>query len=150
MNTAYREGPVEVRFEEIGLDTIVVHLSGRLDLAGLLALRRVLRRLAITRPWVILDLAGVPEFHTSTAAVLIRAQQGLRSQGGHLALWQLRGQPRQLVEDKRLLRVLDVVRGDLTGWLAEKSTPPSKVLPDEPAGPLSRVREGVGHNEPAI
>ena len=134
MTTAYQEGPLEVRFEEIGLDTIVVHLSGRLDLAGLLALRRVLRRLAITRPWVILNLAGVPEFHASTAAVLIRTQQGLRRRGGHLALWQLRGQPRQLVEDKRLFRVLDVVRGDLNGWLAERSTPSSEVLPDEPAG----------------
>lgn len=150
LNTAYQEGPLEVRFEEIGLDAIVVHLSGRLDLAGLLALRRVLRRLAVTRPWIVLNLAGVPEFHASTAAVLIRAQQGLRRQGGHLALWQLRGQPRQLVEDKRLSRILDVVRGDLTGWLAARSTPSSKVSPDEPAGPRSRAWDGVGHTEPAI
>lgn len=127
MSEAHDDGPLGVRFEDFRGDTVVIHLSGRLDIPGLLALRRVLHRMAVTRPWVILDLAGVPEFDPSAIAVLARIQRGLRRQGAHLALWQLRAQPRRLAEDKRLYRIVDIVRGDLTGWLADRPDPPLHV-----------------------
>lgn len=132
MSELHHPGPLGVQIEEIGTGAVVIHLVGRLDMAALLVVRRHLRRLAVGRRWIVLDVAGVPEFHPSTAAVLAQAQRGLRRQGARLVLWQLRAQPRRLVEDKRLAAIVDVIRGDLAGWLAERTSPDAPAARPEP------------------
>jgi anti-anti-sigma regulatory factor len=109
------------KMEYVGDDAVVIHLVGRLDIPGLLQFRRILRTMVIDRPWMLLDLAAVPEIHPGVLAVLSATQRRLRRQGSRLALWRLRAQPLQLVRDSRLYRGIDIVTGPLTDWLASQA-----------------------------
>jgi len=117
-----RGSPLTAKMEYVGDDALVIHLVGRLDLPGLLQLRKVLRTVVIDRPWVLLDLAAVPEFHHGVLAVLSATQRRLRRHGSRLALWRLRAQPLQLVRDGRLIRGVEVVTGPVADWLAGQGT----------------------------
>jgi anti-anti-sigma regulatory factor len=153
MTATLPSGRLDVRLEEIGADTLVIHLAGRLDVP---VLRRLLVRLPITRPWLVLDLAGVPEFHPGTPAALTAVHRGLRRRGAELALWQLRAQPRQIADEEFLSRSVKVIHGDLSGWLARRvdtqprgpapgarHTPSRRPVPvDRPSRPPRRVLGG--------
>ncbi len=103
--------------EYVDGDALVVHLGGRLDPSELI---QFLRMLTLDRPWVVLDLARVPELDPSILAILAGAQRRLRPHGYRIALWQLRAQPRQLVNERAFLGTVDVVDGDLRRWLADR------------------------------
>jgi anti-anti-sigma regulatory factor len=119
--TPQREAQLVAEMEYVGEDAVVIHLVGRLDLPGLLEFRRMLQSIVIDRPWMLLDLAAVPEIHPGVLRVLNAAQRRLTHQGSRLVLWRLRAQPLQLVRDSRLDRGIDIVTGPLTEWLAKQA-----------------------------
>jgi hypothetical protein len=101
-------------------DAMVVHLAGSLDPADLI---QILGALTLTRPWLLLDLARVPELDPGVLAVVAGAQRRLRRHGYGIALWQLGAQPWQLVHDRGIVGSVDVVDGDLHRWLVERRHP---------------------------
>lgn len=110
-----------------------MHLRGRTDPPALLALLRYLR---LDRPWVILDLAEVPELDLATLAVLARTQRRLHRHRAHLALYRTRAQHRQLIAERCFHRIAEIITGDLGAWLAHRSPPagPRRTPPPAPAG----------------
>jgi hypothetical protein len=125
---------IVTRVEQVGSEVTLLRVIGRLDAVGLLALRRVLRELPLTRPWLILDLAGVPECHPRTPMVLEATQRRLRRHGGRLALWHLRSQPRSLFAAAASRRDLDIAEGDLAEWVSRRSGTPAAPSADMPTG----------------
>lgn len=112
---------IATRVEQMGTDVTLLRVIGRLDPVGLLTLRRVLRELAVTRPWLILDMAGVPECHPRTVVVLNQTQRRLRRHGARLALWHLRSQPRSLFAAPASRQELEIAHGDLAEWVSRQS-----------------------------
>lgn len=148
-NSAWRVTPTD-GVDYVDGDALVVHLDGRLEPSALL---RLLGTLTLDRPWVVLDLARVPELDPSILAILAGAQRRLRPHGYRIALWQLRAQPRQLVDDRGFVGVIDVAGDDLRRWLAEQRrgapTLPSAHSNPAPSRPYAhtlsaRVVTGLG------
>lgn len=101
----------------------VMHLVGRLDIPGALELRRELRRAKAERPWLVLDLAGVPEMDGCALDVLHLAAGRFDRAGTTLALWRVRTQPLSLVLERGFHRVVPVISGPLDDWLTRQSLP---------------------------
>jgi len=110
--------------EYVDDDALVIHLVGWLDIPGLLQLRRILRALVPDRPWLLLDVAAVPEFHPGTVTVLAAAQRRLRRQGSRLVLWRPQEQPAEVIRDAGFHSAIDVVTAPLDEWLASQQTGP--------------------------
>lgn len=119
-STPNRVVQLTAEMEYVGDEALVIHLMGRLDMSGLLHLRRMLRTLVPDRPWLVLDVAAVPEFHPSTVTILAAAQRRLRSHGSRLALWRLRGQPAEVIRSAGFHSAVDVVTTPLDVWLSEQ------------------------------
>jgi anti-anti-sigma regulatory factor len=122
---------IATRVEQLGTDITLLRVIGRLDTVGLLALRRGLRELAVTRPWLILDMAGVPECHPRTVMVLNQTQRRLRHHGARLALWHLRSQPRSLFAAPASRQELEIAHGDLAEWVSRRSGNGPTGTPDQ-------------------
>jgi hypothetical protein len=58
--------PLTAELDYVDDDALIIHLAGRLDIPGLLQLRRMLRSIVPDRPWLLLDVTAIPEFHPST------------------------------------------------------------------------------------
>jgi anti-anti-sigma regulatory factor len=104
MTNATSDGASQLtaELEYVNDDVLVIHLAGRLDIAGLLQLRKMLRALEPDRPWLILDVAAVPEFHPSTVTVLAAAQRRVRCHGSRLVVWRPQSQPGRHLASCRL------------------------------------------------
>jgi anti-anti-sigma regulatory factor len=109
--------------EYVDDDALVIHVVGRLDIAGLQHLRGILRALVPDRPWLVLDVAAVPEFHPSTVTVLAAAQRRFRSHGSRLALWRPPAQPAGIIRDAGFHSAINVVTGPLDEWLTSQRAP---------------------------
>jgi anti-anti-sigma regulatory factor len=109
--------------EYVDDDALVIHVVGRLDIAGLHHLRAILRALVPDRPWLILDVAAVPEFHPSTVTVLAAAQRRFRSHGSRLALWRPPAQPAEIIRDAGFHSAINVVTAPLDEWLTSQRAP---------------------------
>lgn len=101
-----------------GDDVLVVSLPGRLSPSGL---TRYLCGLRPSRSSIILDLSRVPELDDVSLDILSTMQRRLRHRGARLFLWQLRDQPRRLIDEQRFDRVVDIIDDDLTQWLTNRS-----------------------------
>jgi hypothetical protein len=110
---------VVVRVDDAGPEAILLRVVGRLDLGGLSTLRRAVNELPRTRPWLVLDLAGVPECHPDTPVVLAATHRRLCRRGQRLALWRLRTQPRAMLAAQADGRApeIHIATGDLGQWL---------------------------------
>jgi anti-anti-sigma regulatory factor len=118
--TAHVASHLEAELEYVDDHALVIHLAGRLDICGLQYLRRILRALVPDRPWLVLDVAAVLEFHPSTVTVLAAAQRRLRCHGTRLALWRPRAQPTEVMRGAGFHSTVDVVTGRLDEWLADQ------------------------------
>jgi hypothetical protein len=118
---------------EVGDDAIVVRLTGRLDVPSSSQLWSLLGNLPLDRPWLVLDLAGVPEIERGALAVLAAAPQRL-GHGRRLALWRVRAQPLALLRENELQRVVEIVSGPLETWLARRRPLPPHEGPSVAGG----------------
>jgi anti-anti-sigma regulatory factor len=96
---------------------VIFHLVGRLDIPGSIQLWSQLRTAQLDRPVVILDLAAVPEIEPCALAVFATTQRRLRVKRLRFGLWGVRAQPLELITQRRLHRLVDVVTGPIDVWL---------------------------------
>jgi anti-anti-sigma factor len=96
---------------------VIFHLAGRLDIPGTMQLWSELRSAQLDRPVVILDLAGVPEIEPCALAVFATTQRRLRAKRQRFGLWRVRAQPLELITQRRLHRLINVISGPVDEWL---------------------------------
>jgi anti-anti-sigma factor len=114
--------PLTAELEYVNDDALVIHLVGRLDIPGLLQLRRMLRAVVPDRPWLFLDVAAVPEFHPSTLTVLAAAQRRVRCHGTRLVVWRPQPQPAEVLRQAGFHSAIEVVTAPVDQWLSSLRT----------------------------
>jgi anti-anti-sigma factor len=124
MTNATSDGASQLtaELEYVNDDVLVIHLAGRLDIPGLLQLRKMLRALVPDRPWLILDVAAVPEFHSSTVTVLAAAQRRVRCHGSRLVVWRPQPQPAEILRHAGFHSAVEVVTAPVDQWLSSQHT----------------------------
>jgi anti-anti-sigma factor len=114
--------PLTAELDYVDDDALILRLAGRLDLPALLQLRRMLRCLVPDRPWLLLDVTAIPEFHPSTLTVLAAAQRRIRCHGSRLVVWRPQPQPADVMRQAGFHTAVEVVTAPVDQWLSSKRT----------------------------
>jgi anti-anti-sigma factor len=112
--------PLTAELDYVDDDALIIHLAGRLDIPGLLQLRRMLRSIVPDRPWLLLDVTAIPEFHPSTLTVLAAAQRRIRCHGSRLVVWRPQPQPADVMRQAGFHTAVEVVTAPVDQWLTSK------------------------------